>query len=98
MRSCLRAVLVAVLLLAAALALSACGASLASDNGSTGDGATTTSSSLPPGVMSAVEACKQVVDRPVSGFFTDVEQVHLVLTRRTAERAGSTRPAAPQMS
>jgi hypothetical protein len=43
--------------------------------------ATTTTSALPPGVMSAEEACHIVVGRrQQSGFFTDVERVHLVLT------------------
>jgi hypothetical protein len=36
--------------------------------------------SLPPGVMSAARACRQVIDRASRGFFTRVEGVHLVLT------------------
>src|SRR6266571_4748472 len=36
--------------------------------------------SLPPGVMSAARACRQVIDRARRGFFTRVEGVHLVLT------------------
>jgi hypothetical protein len=36
--------------------------------------------SLPPGVMSAARACRQVVERASRGFFTRVEEVHLVLT------------------
>jgi hypothetical protein len=35
---------------------------------------------LPAGVMSARHACELVVGRSNTGFFTDVEQVHLVLT------------------
>jgi hypothetical protein len=35
---------------------------------------------LPPGVMSAVQACRQVVGKAGAGFFTGPEQVHLVLT------------------
>jgi hypothetical protein len=36
--------------------------------------------SLPPGVMSAAQACRQVTQRAGRGFFTRVERVHLVLT------------------
>jgi hypothetical protein len=36
--------------------------------------------SLPPGVMSAARACRQVIDRARRGFFTRVEGVHLVLS------------------
>jgi hypothetical protein len=36
--------------------------------------------SLPPGVMSAARACRQVVGRAPRGFFAGPEQVHLVLT------------------
>jgi hypothetical protein len=36
--------------------------------------------SLPPGVMSAAQACRLVVGKADSGFFTGPEQVHLVLT------------------
>jgi hypothetical protein len=35
---------------------------------------------LPAGVISAPAACRLVVDRPRPGFFTGVEEVHLVLT------------------
>lgn len=45
--------------------------------GSTGTVATKT---LPPGVMSAARACRLVLGRAAHGFFTHVEQVHLVLT------------------
>lgn len=36
--------------------------------------------SLPSGVMSAAQACKQVLGKAGAGFFTGPEQVHLVLT------------------
>lgn len=36
--------------------------------------------SVPPGVMPAAQACRLVVGKADSGFFTDPEQVHLVLT------------------
>jgi hypothetical protein len=36
--------------------------------------------SLPPGVMPAAQACRQVVERAPRGFFAHPEQVHLVLT------------------
>jgi hypothetical protein len=42
--------------------------------------ATAGGGSLPPGVMSAAQACRQVVERAPRGFFADAEQVHLVLT------------------
>jgi hypothetical protein len=35
---------------------------------------------LPPGVMSAAQACRQLVGKAGPGFFTGPEQVHLVLT------------------
>jgi hypothetical protein len=36
--------------------------------------------SLPPGVLSAAQACRLTVGKADSGFFTHPEQVHLVLT------------------
>jgi hypothetical protein len=36
--------------------------------------------SLPPGVMSAAQACRLVVGKASAGFFSGPEQVHLVLT------------------
>jgi hypothetical protein len=36
--------------------------------------------SLPSGVMSAVQACRQVVSKSPKGFFTGPQHVHLVLT------------------
>lgn len=59
------------LLAALALATTGCG-SIASGPAPGG--------SLPPGVMSAARACRQVIDRAGRGFFTRVERVHLVLT------------------
>ncbi len=35
---------------------------------------------LPRGVMSALQACRQVVSKAGAGFFTGPERVHLVLT------------------
>ena len=52
------------------LLLSGCGQSQSSARGV----------SLPPGVMSAVQACRLVVGKAGPGFFTGPEQVHLVLT------------------
>jgi hypothetical protein len=52
------------------LLLSGCGQSLASARGG----------SLPPGVMSAAQACRLVIVKAGPGFFTGTEQVHLVLT------------------
>jgi hypothetical protein len=60
---------------------------------STGGGA------LPPGVMSAAQACRQVVGRAPRGFFTHAERVHLVLTTYTkgevAESQGDVSGAMP---
>jgi hypothetical protein len=60
-----------------ALATAGCG------GGMSGPGATAArAGSLPPGVMSAVRACRQVVGRSSPGLhFTGVQRVHLVLTR-----------------
>ncbi len=52
------------------LLLSGCGQSQSSARGV----------SLPPGVMSAGQACRLVVGKAGPGFFTGPEQVHLVLT------------------
>ena len=68
------------------LLLSGCGQSrstASTTTGSTHAGSTTagtTADSLPRGVMSAAQACRLVVGRAGRGFFTDPEQVHLVLT------------------
>jgi hypothetical protein len=42
--------------------------------------AATPTVTLPPGVMSAARACRLVTGREPPGFFTRIEQVHLVLT------------------
>jgi hypothetical protein len=42
--------------------------------------AATLTATLPPGVMPATRACKLVTGREPRGFFTHIEQVHLVLT------------------
>jgi hypothetical protein len=52
------------------LLLSGCGQGPASPRGG----------SLPRGVMSAAQACRLVLGRAGPGFFTGVEQVHLVLS------------------
>jgi hypothetical protein len=45
-----------------------------------GPAATPTVTMLPPGVMSATRACRLVTGRAPRGFFTHIDQVHLVLT------------------
>jgi hypothetical protein len=52
------------------LLLSGCGVSKAA----------TDAGSLPRGVISAAQACRLVVGKASTGFLTDPEQVHLVLT------------------
>ena len=56
--------------------LAGCGQGLAVAHG----GSLSGGGSLPPGVMSAAQACKQVVGKASPGFFTGPKQVHLVLT------------------
>ena len=52
----------------------------------------TPGTSLPPGAMSAARACRQVIERAGRGFFSHVEEVHLVLATyakgETAESHG----------
>jgi hypothetical protein len=75
------------LLTAVALATAGCG-SVASGPGTatsstlaSSGGSAATDGPLPPGVMSAARACRQVIDGRWRGrLFTGVEQVHLVLT------------------
>ena len=50
-----------------------------------GGSSTTTLPRVPPGVISPVDACREVADTSRPGFFTDVEAVHVVLT--TLEKA-----------
>jgi hypothetical protein len=77
------------LLAAIALAAAGCGsptsgpgaAAVTSRTVASPGGSAARAGSLPPGVMSAARACKQVIDgRWRRGFFTGVERVHLVLT------------------
>ena len=73
-----RLVVLAITLVTAMTMLSACRADPeAVDPTSPAAHNTSTTSSLPPGVMSAQEACHIVVGYR---FYTDVEQIHLVLT------------------
>jgi hypothetical protein len=65
-----------VIVCATALALAACG----QETGSGGSRSPDAAAALPPGVMTAAQACRVVVGREPRGFFTRVEQVHLVLT------------------
>lgn len=58
--------------------VSACGQRPAT--GGSNPGPAGTAGTLPPGVMSAARACSLVIGREPLGFFTHVEQVHLVLT------------------
>ena len=85
-------VLPVALLLSTGLLLSGCGQSQATaghpGNQSAGHAteaanageAAAHETALPHGVMTAAEACRLVVGKAGSGFFTDPEQVHLVLT------------------
>jgi hypothetical protein len=58
---------------------------------------TTTLPQVPPGVISSVDACREVVDASRPGFFTGVEAVHLVLTtREKAMRIGGDSPGQDQ--
>ena len=63
-------ILFAVLPMTAMVLLSGCGQRPASAGGG----------ALPPGVMSAAQACRQVIGRAPRGFFTHAERAHLVLT------------------
>jgi hypothetical protein len=65
------------LLIGIALAAAGCGSARGTV---TTTSTSSTESSLPPGVMTAAQACKQVVEKSGRGFFTGVEEVHLVLT------------------
>jgi hypothetical protein len=64
------ACLFAVILMPAMTVLSGCGQGRASAHGH----------ALPAGVMSATQACRQVVGKAPKGFFAGAERVHLVLT------------------
>jgi hypothetical protein len=75
-----RFAILALVFIVAAELLSACRSGSTTVNTVPPVHSTTTTSSLPPGVMSAQAACQLVIGRRGSGFFSDVEQVHLVLT------------------
>jgi hypothetical protein len=62
------------------LLLSGCGQSLSLSPSPSNSRPFVHTDPLPPGVMSAVQACRQVVGKAGAGFFTGPEQVHLVLT------------------
>jgi hypothetical protein len=66
------------LLFSTALLLSGCGQDQAPAAHATD--AADKAATLPPGVMPAARACKLVIGKPGTGFFTDPKQVHLVLT------------------
>ena len=65
------------LLFGIALAAAGCGSARGT---ATTTSISSTASSLPPGVMTAAQACRHVVDGAGRRFLTGVERVHLVLT------------------
>jgi hypothetical protein len=65
------------LIVAPVLLLSGCGQTHATSQGHV---TSVQAGSLPPGVMPAAQACRLLVGQADRGFFTDPEQVHLVLT------------------
>ena len=79
-------VLPVTLMLSIGLLLSGCGQSQASAGHAGGPSAghateaAARQAALPPGVMSAAKACRLVIGKADSGFFSHPEQVHLVLT------------------
>jgi hypothetical protein len=76
------------LLTAIALATAGCGsaasgpgaAAITNSTEASSGGPAASAGSLPPGVMSAARACRQVTGKSRRGFFTGLERVHLVLT------------------
>ena len=76
------------LLTAAVLVTAGCGSdasgtgAIAADSSAAAfsGGSAAAGGSLPPGVMSAARACRQLVGGSHQGMFTGVERVHLVLT------------------
>jgi hypothetical protein len=71
----------AIMTAAAAALICGCGAARAPAGVTPESGSTATpASTLPPGVMPATQACRLVTGREPRGFFTHIEQVHLVLT------------------
>jgi hypothetical protein len=79
-------VLPVTLMLSVGLLLSGCGQSQASAGHAGGQStghateAAAHEAALPPGVMPAAKACRLVIGKAGSGFFSHPEQVHLVLT------------------
>jgi hypothetical protein len=68
-------------MIAAAALMCGCGAAQAPAGVTPKSGSTATpASTLPSGVMPATQACRLVTGREPRGFFTHIEQVHLVLT------------------
>ena len=78
LRAPMRAAALALLCAAVAALVPACGQVPAP--GAAGSTGTVATKTLPPGVMSAARACRLVLGRAAQGFFSHVEQVHLVLT------------------
>jgi hypothetical protein len=71
----------AIMTTAAVALMCGCGTVQASAGATPESGnAVTPAVTLPPGVMSATQACRLVTGREPRGFFTHIEQVHLVLT------------------
>jgi hypothetical protein len=76
-RGCALAIMTA----AAVALMSGCGAAQTPAGATPESGsAVTLAVTLPPGVMPATQACRLVTGQEPRGFFTDIEQVHLVLT------------------
>jgi hypothetical protein len=76
-----RACALAIMTAAVAALMCGCGAAQAPAGVTPESGsAVTPAVTLPPGVMPATQACRLVTGREPRGFFTHIEQVHLVLT------------------
>jgi len=76
-----RACALAIMTAAAVALMCGCGAAQAPAGATPKSGnAVTPAVTLPPGVMPATQACRLVTGRVSRGFFTHIEQVHLVLT------------------
>ena len=76
-----RACALAIMTAAAVALMCGCGAAQAPAGATPKSGnAVTPAVTLPPGVMPATRACRLVTGREPRGFFTHIEQVHLVLT------------------
>jgi hypothetical protein len=76
-----RACALAILTAAAVALMCGCGAAQAPAGATPESGNKVTPAvTVPPGVMPATHACRLVIGREPRGFFTHIEQVHLVLT------------------